>query len=358
MTGAVASPPGDGQRKSFRTLIWAAATFFAALGVLGVGGYVGSSQAIGEKTAWRKLVHDPAEYHLASEVVAFNSTDGIPLQAWWLPAVPAPQVPSSQHARSEVAPRIAGAPPLVTVIVAHGRDMNRSGMLPRAAFLVRAGYNVLDLDLRDHGGSGGDYITPGYREALDLMGGVAYVRGRGERGPIVVLGYSYGAVAALHSTAQCPDIAAAIADSPFITPDDVLKNVAHAPGIPLAAEIGVWLARLPLFDRSVGFFFHLRTGVALDLNKASGIAAARRIRDRPILFISGEQDWLAPPANARTMLEEAPTREKDFLLVPGANHNTTYRAAPELYETRVLAFLSQHVPRQAAPPGTCRPEES
>jgi alpha-beta hydrolase superfamily lysophospholipase len=83
-------------------------------------------------------------------------------------------------------------PPAVNVILAHGRDMNRSGMLPRAAFLIRHGYNVLDLDLRDHGESGGNYITPGYREAFDVMGGVAHIRARGERGPIVVLGIPMG----------------------------------------------------------------------------------------------------------------------------------------------------------------------
>ena len=185
-----------------------------AVGVLAAGGYIGSSQGIGNHPEWREIVHTPGDYHLRSEPVAFSSTDGIPLKAWWLPA----------ETKTEDSAQAAAA---TNVVLAHGRDMNRSGMLARAAFLVRNGYNVLDVDLRDHGESGGNYITPGSREALDILGGVAYLRNRGLSGPIVAFGYSYGAVAALHAAAQCPDVAAVISDSAFISPDDVLKNVAQ-----------------------------------------------------------------------------------------------------------------------------------
>ena len=67
---------------------------------------------------------------------------------------------------------------------------NRSRMLPYAAFLVRHRYNVLAVDLRNHGESGGKYITSGYLEARDILAAVTYVRQRGERGPIAVLGRS------------------------------------------------------------------------------------------------------------------------------------------------------------------------
>jgi hypothetical protein len=55
-------------------------------GLFGIGGYVGSDQAIGNKPEWRKMVHSPAEYSLSSETVTLQSTDGVLLKAWWLPA--------------------------------------------------------------------------------------------------------------------------------------------------------------------------------------------------------------------------------------------------------------------------------
>jgi pimeloyl-ACP methyl ester carboxylesterase len=316
-----------------------AIALLAALGFLGAGGYIGSSQAIGNHPEWRKMLETPGDYQLRAEVVAFPSTDGIRLKAWWLPA----QMPGEAEVLQPTQ-----ALPLANVILAHGRDDNRSGMLPRAVFLVRNGYNVLDVDLRNHGESEGNYITPGYLEALDILGGVAHLRERREKGPIVVLGFSYGAVAALHAAAQCSDISAVIADSAFISTSDILKNVANRKEIPLKYKIGIWFARLPLLDRSSDLVFRLRTGVELERTKASAVSAVERIREQPILFISGEGDWLAPTENARRMYLEAHNPQKALLVVPGAGHNATYRAAPQLYEARVLDFLAQNLPRDSS----------
>jgi pimeloyl-ACP methyl ester carboxylesterase len=317
--------------------------FLAALGVLGAGGYIGSSQAIGYHPEWRKMLLSPEDFGLRSEIVDFQSTDGIQLRAWWLPAQKPGETPSR-------------AVPVASVVLAHGKDENRSGMLSRAAFLVRNGYNVLDVDLRNHGESQGKYMTPGYLEALDILGGVAYLRKRGEEGPIVVLGFSYGAVAALHATVDCPDITAVIADSAFISTSDILNNVAHRKGIALKYKIGIWFARLPLLDRSSDLVFRLRTGVKLDREKASALSAVERIRGQPILFISGENDWLAPPQNALRMYLEAHNSQKALLIVPGAGHETTYRTAPQLYEAKVLDFLGQNLPRESSPRRRCEPD--
>ena len=71
-------------------------------------------------------------------------------------------------------------------------------MLPRAAFLVRDGYNTLLLDLRDHGESGGTYAGPGYRESCDILGALKYLRNRVGNGiDSPSMGHSYGAVAVL-----------------------------------------------------------------------------------------------------------------------------------------------------------------
>ncbi len=93
-----------------------------SVGFYGAAGYIGTSQEIGNHPEWRKLVASPSDYGLQSEVVAFPSKDGILLKAWWLPA----------HGPTEGRP---GA----NLILAHGRDGNRSSMLSRAAFLVRHG---------------------------------------------------------------------------------------------------------------------------------------------------------------------------------------------------------------------------
>ena len=114
-----------------------------------IAGYVGSANMFGDHPRWRGMNRGPSDFGLRSETVSFDSTDGIPLKAWWLPASGTPR----------------GA-----VIIAHGIDHTRQVMLPRAAFLVRGGYDVLAMDLRGHGESGGSIVSPGLLEARDILG--------------------------------------------------------------------------------------------------------------------------------------------------------------------------------------------
>ena len=100
-----------------------------------------TSQAIGKHPEWRKIEATPTELGLNAEFVRFESTDGIALRAWWIPAANGKNT---------------------DVVLAHGQSGNRSDMLGRAAFLVSAGYNVLAIDLRGHGESEGHYMTPGF----------------------------------------------------------------------------------------------------------------------------------------------------------------------------------------------------
>jgi pimeloyl-ACP methyl ester carboxylesterase len=133
--------------------------------------------------------------------------------------------------------------------------------------------------------------------------------------------------------------------------------VVHQEAVPLKFRILLQFARLPLLDRSTDLMFRIRTGVNLDRNKASALAAVRRIHQQPILFISGEKDWLAPTQNAHSMYQEAPTAHKELVVIPGANHETTYYGATRpLYESSVLDFLAQNVSQRASFGATCIPD--
>jgi pimeloyl-ACP methyl ester carboxylesterase len=100
-------------------------------------------------------------------------------------------------------------------------------MLPRAAFLVRGGYDVLLVDLRGHGESGGTIVSPGLLEARDILGALRYIRLRGDHEPVVAMGVSYGAVASLIAAAESPNIAAVISDGAFPTGKDVSEDISR-----------------------------------------------------------------------------------------------------------------------------------
>jgi alpha-beta hydrolase superfamily lysophospholipase len=259
--------------------------------------------------------------------MSFRSRDGIDLKGWWMPAI--------GSARA-------------TVILAHGRDANRSFMVSRARFLVAHGYNAFPIDLRGHGESGGRYMTPGYLEALDILGAVDAARRRGAPGPFVALGHSSGAVAALQAAARSPEIAAVIADGAFLSVDRVLERATEIVGrdgrAPLAQKVALRVANWLLHSSGGRAFarwaFYLRTGAGLDPRDADALPAIAALGSRPVLFIAGAQDALATPEDARRMYDAAASPAKALLVVPGAGHNTTYGAAPDLYEARVLRFLA------------------
>jgi pimeloyl-ACP methyl ester carboxylesterase len=152
-------------------------------------------------------------------------------------------------------------------IIAHGIDHTRQVMLPRAAFLVHGGYNVLALDLRGHGESAAQYVSPGYLESRDVFGAIQYVRGRGEHAPIVLLGLSYGAAAVVLAAAQIKDVAVVIADGVYPSGADVFENINHAVAGNRKMNVGLRaiavVATCPGIPTSAAWVYYARTGVWL-----------------------------------------------------------------------------------------------
>jgi uncharacterized protein len=304
---------------------------FAVIALWIVAGYVATIPVVGNHTYWRTLRARPEEFGLKAEDVSFLSRDGIQLRGWYIQA---------------------DGDPRGTVVISHGINGNRSDMVPRAAFLVRDHYNAFLIDLRDHGESGGTYAGPGYMEALDILGALTYLRTHQEKTPVVALGHSYGAVASLYAAAHSSDIAAVIADSAYISFEDMVRRatdlLAEDPersfwercGLRIAGFRGVELAVLPIY--------YFRTGVWMDRRKADSLLAIARIGTRPVLFIAGERDRICPPDNTRAMYQAARSPRKELLIVPGAEHDSTYTTSPKLYESTVIQFLDGLLPSPAS----------
>ena len=294
--------------------------------VWSVVGYLATIPVVGNHPDWRKLRARPEEFGLKAEEVSFSSRDGILLRGWLIPA--------QGVARG-------------TVILAHGIEGNRSDMLPRASFLVRDHYNTLLVDLRGHGESGGNYAGPGYLEAFDILAAVSYLTSGGGRTPIVALGHSYGAVAALYAAARSPEIAAVIAGSAFISFADMRSRattlLANDPEMSFFARLGLRVADSRAAELAVLPIFYLRTGVWVDSRKANALEAIPRIGRRPILFIAGERDEICPPENARRMYDVALSPDRSLLIVPAATHDSPYASAPQLYESVVVQFLEKAI---------------
>src|SRR2546422_10212771 len=147
-------------------------------------GWLATNPVVGNHQELRIMVAEPQDYGLQAQRVAFAATDGIPLVALSLPARAEPE-------------EVHG-----TVILAHGGAGNRSHMLSRAAFLVRNAWNVLAVDLRMHGESGGGGGWPGYYEAQELLGAAPHTPGRRGGGAGTLFGAPPRGGAPVHTPAQ------------------------------------------------------------------------------------------------------------------------------------------------------------
>jgi pimeloyl-ACP methyl ester carboxylesterase len=288
-----------------------------------VGGYLATIPVVGNHPYWRTLRSRPDEFGLKAETVSFSSTDGIALKGWYIPA--------EGTARG-------------TVVVAHGINGNRSDMLPRGAFLVRDHFNAFLIDLRDHGESGGTFATPGFLEARDVLGAVRYLQTRGQQAPFFLMGHSYGAVASLYAAGDSPRISAVIADSAYISFDDMMRRatilLAQDPERSFWERLGLRIAGFRFVEWAVLPVYFLRTGVWTNSRAVDTLLAITRVGNRPILFVSGQLDKICPPENARRMYQAAASPEKELLIVPGADHDSTYSADPKVYESTVVNFLN------------------
>ena len=290
------------------------AAFASALLLVAAGG----ATVVVSYEAAERVVHPerevrpatPAGRGLAFERVAFDAADGVPLVGWWIPAA---------DARG-------------TVIFLHGYTASKSQALSVAPFLVRAGYNVLAFDLRAHGESGGAFTTLGLAEKHDVRGALAYLRARGDphADNVALFGWSMGAATALHAAPGSPEVRAVIADSSFARLSNVVsEQLTQMTGLP----------RFP-FVPLILLFASQITGEAPGANDPA--REAERI-GRPILVIQGARDELARPDADGAVLARAAGAWADLWLVEDAGHVGARRASPREYESRVTAFLAEHL---------------
>ena len=307
--------------------------FAAAVALIFAGGCL-TGLAIGEHPEWRKLIAQPADRGLSAELVRFPSTDGLTLSAWWI---------------------TASRDPRADVVLAHGHPGNRSHMLGRAAFLAEAGYNVLAMDLRAHGDSEGRYMTPGYKEADDVLAAVEYLRAAKHDRPVVLFGYSYGAVAVLHAASRSNELVVVIADAPFLSYVDMMHRIVDVvrsdPGASWLSKLGVGFVRCPGVLWLAGTEFYFRTGLYLNNKKIDALDAAPKIKGVPILFLAGDRDAIAPALNVQRLHDAADSPRKRISVLSDATHSTYTKTTKPFYERAVLDFLDELFPRPSEDPG-------
>ncbi|HEV8669473.1 MAG TPA: alpha/beta fold hydrolase [Candidatus Limnocylindria bacterium] len=220
---------------------------------------------------------------------------------------------------------VHGAP---AVVLVHGFKTSREEMLPWARFLHDGGFNVLLLDTRGCGRSGGSIVGLGATEPRDISLAVDAARDQFGTTRVAVLGISLGAGAAILAAADDPRISAVVADSAWTDQDFQLSRLSF---------LSIGPIRVPLPPYGVAAVNVL---VGADVTKARPLEAIARISPRPVLLIHSADDGNATtPVDGARRLFAAAGEPKELWIAPRGGHVGAINGSPDEYRGRVLALL-------------------
>ena len=243
-----------------------------------------------------------AELGAPYEDVAFETSDGLRLEGWF--------VPSRNGA---------------TVIVVPGR----SGPQKHTRVLVRHGYGVLLFDRRGEGASEGDPNAFGWVGDRDLHAAAAYLRSRPEVDPkrIGGIGLSVGGEMLIHAAAH----------------SDAFKAIVSEGGSGQSFRDGranQGLRAAILGDAAVTLATAIFTSTLPPPSLKSEVA---KIAPTAVYFVYGEKGQNGNETKPNKLFYAAAGEPKQIWEVPNGQHIAGITTQPKEYERRVIAFLDEHL---------------
>ncbi|HXC50547.1 MAG TPA: alpha/beta hydrolase [Candidatus Limnocylindrales bacterium] len=238
-----------------------------------------------------------------------QTTDGLNIEAWWVPAA---------NARA-------------AVVLFHGYGGSKSELLDEAEAFRRLGCDTFLVDHRGHGGSAGTYTSIGFLEAEDVAAAVAYLRSNlAPHSPVILFGASMGAVSVLRSLAthELP-VSGVVIESVYDTMLNAVRNRFHSMGLPAFP-----------FSEALGFWGGVQMGFPCWQHNPADYAAAVRV---PVLMLHGEADPRATLEQAQAVLAKLP-RSSQLVVFPGLKHQSLERGAPETWNQAVGAYVAHVAP--------------
>ena len=188
-------------------------------------------------------------------------------------------------------------------------------------------HNILLIDQRAAGESGGHVVSFGIRERFDICDWVDYLIGRFGEIPIFLVGISMGGATVLMAGGDPLPAAVRgiIADCPYSTPADIIMGVIRMMGLPPRPAFLLVRMAARIYGRFSLFEYTAKEAVA-----RPGV---------PILLLHGECDRLVPCDMSRELAAAAGDRAT-LHVFPGADHGMSCMSNPERYKKIVFDFIN------------------
>lgn len=220
-----------------------------------------------------------------------------------------------------------------TIVFIHGAGMDHTVWTLQSRYFAHHGYSVLAVDLPGHGGSQGPHLSS-IEEMADWLQRLIQ---KLSTGPVQTVGHSMGALVALETAAQYPDLQISLSllgiSVPMPVNPELLAKTQN--DIPEAVRLivtwafgkrshiggtsapGLWMlgvARQLLLKSGVG---QLHADFQACHQYLNGIPAANRVQC-PTILIAASDDRMTPPAAAQIIGENIANSQ--IKVIPHAGH--------------------------------------
>lgn len=197
-------------------------------------------------------------------------------------------------------------------------------------FLHETGNDVLYIEQRGQGNSGGDFMGFGLTERFDCLSWIDWLLNNTENLPIYLMGISMGASTVLMASGFKLNqrVHGIIADCGFTSANEILKYVTKSTlHLPYATR-----------KREINSICKKKTSYSAD--EYTTLDALKENKT-PVLFVHGTDDDFVPISMTYENYK-ACVAPKELFVVPGAKHGESYLLDKEGYETKVLQFFAKY----------------
>jgi len=181
-----------------------------------------------------------------------------------------------------------------TVVMLHPLLMGKTWFLRMGQDLAERGWDIILLDLRGHGYSGGQYITWGFKEKHDVKAVVdELIKTQPLSDKVYVCGSSTGGSIAIQYAAIDPRCKGVIALAPPAGAIDIFRRM-------------LFLVPESNFETALKRAAEMAD---FDPTQASAVAAAKKL-SCPLILIHGSWDWLVPFRNSEQIADATSAPKK------------------------------------------------
>jgi pimeloyl-ACP methyl ester carboxylesterase len=239
------------------------------------------------------------------------------------------------------------------IVMVHGFRLSKNHftiLLP-SHMLFNHGYDILSIDLRNHGQSfktSSLMATFGHSEHLDVLGAIDYLYQHNITDQVGVYGASMGGATSLIATAQDDRILATFVDSPVCDGEDLVYH--H-----ISSITGSYIAKFVL---KLTRMFAIYSGGLFPPFEYNPISSLKKMKNRPVHFEHTDLDVIVPLRHSQQcskLANETGAIVTTYFASSGGkttpklfnncwDHCVNMLSDPASYEKRITEFFAKHIP--------------